>query len=53
MKIKFSNQIFIFEWLPGSGKTTLCAKIAPYILDNVLSTNEKHKLSILNFAPKS
>ena len=37
----------------GSGKTTLCAKICSYILDNLLSANEKHKLSILNFSQKS
>ena len=37
----------------GSGKTTLCAKISSYILDNLLSANEKHKLSVLNFSQKS
>ena len=47
-----SNVIFI-NGPTGSGKTTLCAKISSYILDNLFSANEKHKLSILNFAPKS
>ncbi len=51
---KISNSDIIFLNGPtGSGKTTLCAKISSYILDNLLSANEKHKLSILNFAPKS
>ena len=49
----FKSDVIFLNGPTGSGKTTLCAKIASYILDNVLSTNEKHKLSILNFAPKS
>ena len=37
----------------GSGKTTLCSKIASYVLDNKFVGNDRHKLSIVNFAPKS
>ena len=51
-KIKNSDVIFL-NGPTGSGKTTLCAKICSYILDNLLSANEKHKLSIINFGPKS
>ncbi len=51
-KILNSDIIFI-NGSSGSGKTTLCSKISSYILDNVLSANEKDKLSIMNFAPKS
>ncbi len=47
-----SNVLFL-NGPTGSGKTTLCAKISSYILDNLLSANEKHKLSIINFGPKS
>ncbi len=51
---QISNSDVIFLNGPtGSGKTTLCAKLSSYILDNFLSVNEKHKLSILNFTPKS
>ena len=51
---KILNSDIIFLNGPsGSGKTTLCAKISSYILDNLLSANEKHKLSILNFSQKS
>ena len=51
---KILNSDIIFLNGPsGSGKTTLCAKICSYILDNLLSANEKHKLSILNFSKKS
>ena len=51
-QIKNSNVLFL-NGPSGSGKTTLCAKIASYILDNLLSANEKHKLTIINFGPKS
>jgi len=37
----------------GSGKTTLCSKIASHILDKKFVGNDRHKLSIINFAPKS
>jgi flagellar biosynthesis GTPase FlhF len=37
----------------GSGKTTLCSKIASHILDNKFIGNDRNKLSIINFAPKS
>ena len=37
----------------GSGKTTLCSKIASYVLDHKFVGNDRHKLSIVNFAPKS
>ena len=47
-----SDVIFI-NGPTGSGKTTLCAKLSSYILDNLFSANEKDKLSILNFAPNS
>ncbi len=51
---KISNSEVIFVNGPsGSGKTTLCSKIASYILDNKLVANDKHKLSIVNFGPKS
>ena len=51
---KILNSDIIFLNGPsGSGKTTLSAKISSYILDNLLSANEKHKLSILNFSQKS
>ena len=51
---QFLNSDIIFLNGPtGSGKTTLCAKISSYILDNLFSAKEKDKLSILNFAPKS
>ncbi len=51
-KILNSDVIFL-NGPTGSGKTTLCAKISSYILDHLFSNNEKNKLSILNFAPKS
>ena len=51
-QITNSNVLFL-NGPTGSGKTTLCAKISSYILDNLLSANEKHKLSIINFGPKS
>ena len=47
-----SDLIFI-NGPSGSGKTTLCSKIASYILDNKFVGNDRHKLSIVNFAPKS
>jgi len=47
-----SDLIFI-NGPSGSGKTTLCSKVASYILDNKFVGNERHKLSIVNFAPKS
>ena len=47
-----SDLIFI-NGPSGSGKTTLCSKIASYILDNRFVSNDRHKLSIVNFAPKS
>ena len=37
----------------GSGKTTLCSKIASHILDNKFVGNQRHKLSIVDFGPKS
>ena len=53
-KDKIVNSDVLFLNGPsGSGKTTLCAKISSYVLDNLLSANEKHKLSIINFGPKS
>ena len=48
-----NSQVIFLNGPTGSGKTTLCAKIASYILDNFYSTNDKDKLSILNFSPKS
>ena len=48
-----NSDVLFLNGPTGSGKTTLCAKISSYILDNLLSANEKHKLSILNFGPKS
>ena len=51
-KIVDSEIIFI-NGPSGSGKTTLCSKIASHILDNKFVANEKDKLSIVNFAPKS
>ena len=51
-KILGADIIFI-NGSSGSGKTTLCSKIASYILDNKFSGNERHKLSIVNFAPIS
>ena len=48
-----NSEVIFLNGATGSGKTTLCAKISSYILDNLFSVNEKHKLSILNFAPKS
>ena len=47
-----SDLIFI-NGPSGSGKTTLCSKVASYILDNKFVGNDRHKLSIVNFAPKS
>ena len=47
-----SNIIFI-NGSSGSGKTTLSSKIASHILDNKFIGNERHKLSIIDFAPKS
>ena len=53
-KDKISDSKIIFVNGPsGSGKTTLCSKIASYILDNEFVANDKDKLSIVNFAPKS
>ena len=37
----------------GSGKTTLSSKIASHILDNKFVGNQRHKLSIVDFGPKS
>ena len=37
----------------GSGKTTLSSKIASHILDNKFIGNQRQKLSIVNFGPKS
>ena len=51
-KVLNSDLIFI-NGPSGSGKTTLCSKIASHILDNKLVSNERNKLSIINFAPKS
>ena len=48
-----NSDVLFLNGPSGSGKTTLCAKISSYILDNLLSANEKHKLSIINFGPKS
>ena len=47
-----SDLIFI-NGPSGSGKTTLCAKTASYFLDKKFTGNDRHKLSIVNFAPKS
>ena len=47
------SEIIFINGPSGSGKTTLCSKIASYILDNKFVANEKDKLSIINFAPKS
>ena len=46
-----NSDVLFLNGPTGSGKTTLCAKISSYILDNLLSANEKHKLSIINFGP--
>ena len=51
-KILEADIIFI-NGPSGSGKTTLCSKIASHILDNKFVGNERHKLSIINFAPIS
>ena len=48
-----NSDVLFLNGPSGSGKTTLSAKISSYILDNLLSANEKDKLSILNFGPKS
>ena len=48
-----NSDVLFLNGPTGSGKTTLCAKISSYVLDNLLSANEKHKLSIINFGPKS
>ena len=48
-----SSEIIFVNGPSGSGKTTLCSKIASHILDNKFVANEKDKLSIVNFAPKS
>ena len=47
------SEIIFVNGPSGSGKTTLCSKIASYILDNKFVANDKHQLSIVNFAPKS
>ncbi len=47
------SEIIFVNGPSGSGKTTLCSKIASHILDNKFVANDKHKLSIVNFAPKS
>ncbi len=47
------SEIIFINGPSGSGKTTLSSKIASYILDNKFVANEKDKLSIINFAPKS
>lgn len=51
-KLLNSNIIFV-NGASGSGKTTLCSKISSYILDNAFVAKDRHKLSIINFAPKS
>ena len=51
--IIINSSVIFLNGPSGSGKTTLSAKISSYILDNLLSTNEKDKLKILNFGPKS
>ena len=48
-----NSEIIFVNGSSGSGKTTLCSKIASHILDNKFVANEKDKLSIINFAPKS
>ena len=48
-----NSDVIFLNGPTGSGKTTLCAKLSSYILDNLFSANEKHKLLILNFGPKS
>tara|TARA_B100000989_G_C19512238_1_gene459735 strand:+ start:586 stop:1776 length:1191 start_codon:yes stop_codon:yes gene_type:complete len=48
-----NSEVIFVNGASGAGKTTLCSKIASYILDNKLVANDKHKLSIVNFAPKS
>jgi flagellar biosynthesis GTPase FlhF len=48
-----NSDVIFLNGPTGSGKTTLCAKISSYILDNLFSAKEKHKLSIINFGPKS
>ena len=47
------SEIIFINGPSGSGKTTLCSKIASHILDNKFVANEKDKLSIVNFAPRS
>ena len=51
-KILESDIIFV-NGPSGSGKTTLCSKIASHILDNKFVSNDRNKLTIVNFAPKS
>jgi len=48
-----SSEIIFVNGPSGSGKTTLCSKIASHLLDNKFVVNDKHKFSIVNFAPKS
>ncbi len=48
-----NSDVIFLNGPTGSGKTTLCAKISSYILDNLFTANDKNKLSILDFAPKS
>ena len=47
-----SNIIFI-NGSSGCGKTTLSSKVASYILDNKFVGNQRNKLSIIDFSPKS
>ena len=51
--IIIDSSVIFLNGPSGSGKPTLSAKISSYILDNLLSANEKDKLTILNFGPKS
>ena len=48
-----SSELIFVNGPSGAGKTTLCSKIASHILDNKFVANDKHKLTIVNFAPKS
>ncbi len=48
-----NSDIIFVNGSSGSGKTTLTSKIASHILDNKFVGNERQKLSIVDFSPKS
>ena len=51
--IILNADIIFINGSSGSGKTTLSSKIASHILDNKFVGNQRHKLSIVDFGPKS